>query len=88
MTPKAKLDDGLLDFVYGLKMSRWEMLKLLPKTFKGAHIHHALVSYEQTTSLSIVASPGTPIQADGEIIERDATTINYRIIPNKLRVIV
>lgn len=88
MTPQAKLDDGLLDFIYGMKLSRGQMLALLPKTFKGQHIHHPLVSYHQTTALTIVASPGTPIQADGEIIALDATEINYRIIPAKLAVIV
>jgi hypothetical protein len=35
-----------------------------------------------------MASPGTPIQADGEIIEREATEILYQVVPNKLRVIV
>jgi len=88
MTPHAVLDDGLLDFVYGVGMSRWQMLQLLPKTFWGGHIHHALVIYRQTPSLSIMASPPTPIQADGEIIDRNATQINYRLIPGKLRVIV
>lgn len=88
MTPQAKVDDGLLDFIYALKASRLEMFKILPQTFKGKHIHHPLISYLQTTTLSIIASPGTPIQADGEIIEREATDITYRVIPNKLRVIV
>jgi len=88
MTPKAKLDDGLLDFVYAFGMSRLQMLKLLPQTFKGKHIHHPLVSYRQTTSLSITAWPATPIQADGEVIDTAASEINYQIMPQKLRVIV
>lgn len=88
MTPHAVVDDGLLDFIYAMNMRRWQLLWLLPQTFIGKHIHHPRVAYRQTTSLSIVVSPPTPIQADGEIIDRDATQINYRIIPKKLRVIV
>jgi diacylglycerol kinase (ATP) len=88
MTPQAILDDGLLDFVCAQTMSRWQLLKLLPQTFKGGHIHHPLVIHQRTTALSIFSSPPTPIQADGEIIDKNATEINYRIIPNKLRVIV
>lgn len=88
MTPHAAVDDGLLDFIYAFGMSRWQMLKLLPKTFKGEHIHHPLVSYLQTQSLSIVASPPTPIQADGEVIAEQAVEIHYRVIPRKLRVII
>lgn len=88
MTPHALMDDGLLDFVYAAGMSRWQLLKLLPKTFTGKHIHHPLVHYRQTTSLSITATPPTPIQADGEVIDRNAASANYRIIPKKLKVIV
>jgi diacylglycerol kinase (ATP) len=88
MTPKALLDDGLLDFVYAVGMSRWQLLRLLPKTFTGQHINHPLVHYVQTTSLSITASPSTPIQADGEVIDRAALEITYRILPKKLRVII
>jgi diacylglycerol kinase (ATP) len=88
MTPQAVLDDGLFDFVCAQRLSRWQMLKLLPQTFKGRHIHHPLVIHQRTARLSITTSPATPIQTDGEIIDKNATEINYRIIPNKLRVIV
>ena len=88
MYPDASLDDGLIDFVYGVGMSRWQILWLLPQTFTGNHVNHRLVVYRQTTTLSITASPPTAIQADGEIIEDNATEINYRVLPKKLRVIV
>ena len=88
MTPKALLDDGLLDFVYAVGMSRWQLLRLLPKTFTGQHIHHPSVHYLQTTSLTITASPATPIQADGEVIDRAATLVNYHILPKRLNIIV
>jgi diacylglycerol kinase (ATP) len=88
MTPQAVLDDGLLDVVYAFDLTRWQLLTLLPKTLKGDHIRHPLVRYLQTKSLSITASPATPIQADGEVIAKTATEINYSIIANKLRVIV
>lgn len=88
MTPQAELDDGQLDFVFGGEISRWQMLTLLPKTFNGSHIHHPQVTYSKTTSLSIICSPPTPIQTDGEVIDMAATTITYQISPSKLRVIV
>jgi YegS/Rv2252/BmrU family lipid kinase len=88
MTPQAKPDDGLLDFVYATGLSRWQMLRLLPQTFTGRHIQHPQVVYRQTTALSITAFSPTHIQADGEIIDDNATEINYQIIPKKLRVII
>ncbi len=88
MTPQASLDDGLIDFIYAAGMARWQMLQLFPHTLKGTHIHHPLVVYKRTTALSITClHPTTPIQADGEIIDRHATQIDYRLIPGKLRVI-
>lgn len=88
MTPKAKVDDGLLDFVYAGAMSRWQMLKLLPQTFSGKHINHPLVVYQQATVLTITTTPPTPIQTDGEVFERSAVEIHYQILPQKLQVIV
>lgn len=88
MTPKATFDDGLLDFVYASRMSRVQMLRLLPQTLSGKHIEHPLVAYRQTKTLSITATPPTPIQTDGEILDKNAVKINYQIFPKKLRVIV
>lgn len=88
MTPHAKLDDGLLDFVYATNLNRWQMLWLLPQTLKGTHIRHPQVVYRKATALSITAFRPTLIQADGEIMPGQATEILYRLIPKKLRVIV
>ncbi len=88
MMPQAEMDDGLLDFLFDVGLTRWQLLTLLPKTLKGTHIDHPLVRYLKTRSLSITASPSTPLHADGEIIDRQALEINYSILPNKLRVIV
>ena len=88
MTPRAVLDDGLLDFVFAVGLTRWQLLTLLPKTLKGTHIDHPLVTYLQTSSLAITSSPCTPIQADGEVIDRGASKISYSILPNRLRIIV
>jgi diacylglycerol kinase (ATP) len=88
MTPQARLDDGLLDFVYAYGLSSWQILKLFPKTLTGKHIDHPLVKYQRTKFLSISIDPTSPLQADGEIISDNATDVNYQVIPNRLRVIV
>ena len=86
--PDPAVDDGLLDFVFAPGLSRWQMLTLLPKTLNGSHIHHPMVTYVQSKSLSITSLPSTPIQADGEVIDRNALEINYTILPHRLRIIV
>ncbi|RME47851.1 MAG: YegS/Rv2252/BmrU family lipid kinase [Caldilineae bacterium] len=87
MTPKAKLDDGLMDFVFAPALGRLSLLRLLPATFSGRHIRHRAVIYCTTTRLHIEMEP-SPLQADGEVIDRQATRIEYAILPRKLRVIV
>jgi diacylglycerol kinase family enzyme len=88
MTPQAEPDDGLLDFVFAGNLNRWQILTFLPKTLKGTHIGHPLVTCHQTRSLAITSSQPTPIHADGEVIEREALEVNYSILPKKLRVII
>lgn len=88
ITPNARVDDGQLDFVYGMAMSRPQLLWLLPQTFTGRHIGHRMVACIRTKTLHITVDPPTPIQADGEVIDTGATEITYKILPGRLRVIV
>lgn len=88
MTPHAQLDDGKLDLTLGGGASRLRLLRLLPTTFNGSHIHEPEIVTGRTSRLTIACRPPTPIQADGEVFERAATRIDYRVLPGKLRVIV
>jgi diacylglycerol kinase (ATP) len=87
MTPNALLDDGKLDVVFAPPLSRLSLLWLLPATFTGRHIHHDAVVSLRVSSLEIKTDP-TPLQADGEILGREVTHLQYSLIPQKLRVIV
>ncbi|MCK4471391.1 MAG: diacylglycerol kinase family lipid kinase, partial [Anaerolineae bacterium] len=87
MTPRAEVDDGYLDFIFGEAMGRLTLLRLLPRTFDGSHVEHPRVQYARTTRLTIECDPPTPIQADGELVDLSATRIEYTILPHRLRVI-
>jgi diacylglycerol kinase (ATP) len=87
MTPQAKPDDGQLNFIFAVRMSRLRMLGLLPKTFSGKHIGHPLVGHNRTQKLEITTTTPTPIQADGEVFETAATHITYQIFPGAVRVL-
>lgn len=88
MTPQANPTDGLLDFMYGTRMHRWQMFRLLPKTLQGSHTEDLKVTYKQTKQLTIEAHPATAIQADGEIIDTGATQIVYNILPARLEIVI
>ena len=88
MTPNAIMDDGLLDFIYAPALGRLRTFQLLPKTQTGAHIHEPEIHEHRTTHLSIRTLSPTPIQADGELFNRQATEIVYQVIPGALQVYV
>lgn len=88
MTPQANPADGLLDFMYSTRMHRWQMFRLLPKTLQGSHTEDLKVTYKQTKTLTIEAHPPTAIQADGEIIDTEATQIVYNVHPARLDVVI
>lgn len=88
MTPDAELDDGKLDFVFAPALSRLRLFQLLPKTQTGEHIHEPDIQLHRTEYLKIKTNTPTPIQADGEIFMESATEIEFRVIPQCLRVFV
>ncbi len=88
MAPDAAMDDGLFDVILAPELSKWEVLSILPRFFKGTHIRHPKVKHFRTTSLTVQSSPGTPIHADGEVLSASAESVRYEILPGKLTLIV
>ena len=86
MTPSAKIDDGYLDFIFAPAVSRIRLFQLLPKTQNGSHVDAPEVSEIRTKRLVIRTQTPTPIQADGELIDTEATEITYEILPGALEV--
>ncbi|MDX1664914.1 MAG: diacylglycerol kinase family lipid kinase [Candidatus Promineifilaceae bacterium] len=84
MAPEAKVDDGLLDFVFAPEMPRRKVLALLPGLFNGTHLNHPLVSHGRTPWLTVESEPGTPIHADGEVIAESVRHVRYEVLPGKI----
>ena len=88
MTPRAEPDDGLLDFVFGGKMGRLRLLRLLPTTFNGSHVDEPEITYVRTTRLTVECDPPTPLHADGELFDEFVSHVEYTILPGRLELIV
>jgi diacylglycerol kinase (ATP) len=84
MSPTARMDDGLFDFVYAPEMPRLQVLSILPGLFKGTHLNHPLVQHGRSEWLSIESEPGTPIHADGEVISESERHVAYEVLPGKI----
>jgi diacylglycerol kinase (ATP) len=91
MTPHADPSDGLLTFVYAYMPTRFKILKLLPKTMKpgkGSYVEHPDVHEIHSIWLRIHTKQPTPLHADGEIQSESEHDIEYRIIPERITILV
>jgi diacylglycerol kinase (ATP) len=87
MAPAADPADGKLTFVYGYAASRRKMLTLLPRAISGAYVNDPVIHQHHTTRLEIHSSPGTPLQADGELRGEENSHLLYEILPDRLAII-
>lgn len=86
ITPRAELDDGLLDLMIAGDLSPAETLRALPGVFRGAHLRHPKCSYRQVTRVAIGARRPVPVMADGEVI--GTTPVEVSVLPSALEVVV
>ncbi len=87
--PDAVPDDGLLDVLIASALSRFELLMLLPKVFRGTHVTDAHVEIVRGKVLTIAGGDGEmrPITAyaDGEPV--GTLPLTLEIVPNALRIL-
>ena len=84
ITEGARLDDGLLDVVAIMPMSKTNLVRTYPKLFSGAHVHHP--NYRHFAARSVtVAAPDIVAYADGERF--GALPLTVEIVPLALRVL-
>ena len=83
MAPNAKLNDGLLDFIYFENASRWNVFQIFLKIFSGNHIYCKGVEYIQGKEFSINTC-GDSLNIDGE--NYGVTPVTVRLMRNKLKI--
>ena len=86
VTPAASVDDGLLDVCLVRPVPRLEVLRMIPKTFRGRHVDHPAVSMYQTRRLEIDSQEPLSLWADGERITQ--TPARIEVVPRGLSVLV
>jgi YegS/Rv2252/BmrU family lipid kinase len=85
IAPDARLDDGMLDVVWGGYVSKLRFLVNLPKVFKGTHIHDDAVHVLRAAEVEIRAERPFAVYADGDHVADLPVTV--RLLPRALRVI-
>ena len=86
ITPRALLDDGLLDVCIVPAMAKFELLRWLPSVYRGAHLAHPRIIYFQTRRITLTSPSRLELFGDGEFIQELPASIE--VLPRALRVIV
>jgi len=86
LTPRARLDDGLLDVCIVPYIGKWELLRWVPSAYRGQHLRHPRIIYFQTPEVSLSSPSRLELFGDGEFIQELPATI--KIVPHVLSVIV
>ena len=75
VSPKASVNDGLLDLVIVKPLSIFKRCFYLPKIEKGKHLHLPFVHHVTGTEFTVECDRELPAQLDGELIKAHRFTI-------------
>ena len=84
ITPGASPQAGQFQVVLGQKLSRLELLALLPGLYFGKHLDHPRVAMDLAGHIKIEADPPAYVEAEGEL--EGLTPIEAAIIPRALQI--
>jgi diacylglycerol kinase (ATP) len=85
--PGADLADGWLDVLIIGDMSKPDLLRSLPRIYKGTHLTHPKVAMKRAKEIEVECRGGRmQLQADGELLGE--VPARFRVLPSLLNVIV
>jgi len=87
VTPQAEIDDSLLDLCLARKVSRPEILRMIPLFIRGTHTHQAAVRMVRSRRLVVESEDGLASHVDGEIFTQDARRLEIEILPRRLNIV-
>ena len=85
LTPKARLDDGLLDLCHVRGVSTSRVLQVLPRALGGTHLSAPEVTYEQCAHVDISLDYPLPVHLDGEVASTEARRVIASCLPGAYR---
>jgi len=86
IAPQAELTDSLFDVVIVGDIGKLELLKELPKVYKGTHINHPKVRVKKAKHVSIQSPERMLVYADGELLGESPAS--FWVMPAALSLVV
>jgi YegS/Rv2252/BmrU family lipid kinase len=83
ITPDAEPDDELFDVLLIGDLTKTELVRVMPKIYRGTHLPHPKGEVIRGRTVSIEADDPLPIQLDGE--QPGTTPVRFEIAPAAIR---
>jgi diacylglycerol kinase (ATP) len=83
ITPDAEPDDGLFDVLLIGDVTKTELVRVMPKIYRGTHLPHPKGEVLRGATVEIEAAKPLPLQLDGE--QPGTTPVRFEIVPAAIR---
>ena len=84
ITPGASPQAGHFQVVLAQKLTRLELVTILPRLYAGKHLDHPRIQADYAAHIKINADPPADVEAEGEL--EGTTPLTVTIIPQALRI--
>jgi len=84
--PNADPTDGLLDVLIVDDLSKPDLLRSLPKIYRGTHLTHPKVTIKRAKEIEIRTTQQVSIQADGELL--GVAPARFYVLPAALNLVI
>jgi diacylglycerol kinase (ATP) len=81
--PEAEPDDGLLDVLLIGDITKTDLVRTLPKIYRGTHLPHPKAELLRGSVVSVEADVPLPAELDGE--QPGTTPVRFDVVPGALR---
>lgn len=84
--PDASINDGYLDVMIVGDLSKPDLLRSLPRIYKGTHLTHPKVTMKKAKEIEVRSKQPMQLQADGELLGQ--VPARFSILPSALKVVI
>lgn len=82
--PGAEPDDGMFDVLLIGDLTKQDLIRTLPKTYRGKHLPHPKAEVLRGRVVTVDAPSALPVEIDGE--QPGSTPARFEVVPGALRV--
>ena len=81
--PDAKPDDGLLDVLTIGDVTKGDLVRTMPRIYRGTHLPHAKAELLRGRAVRLTSTSPLPVELDGE--QPGTTPVSFDVLPGALR---